>query len=110
MPDAAAATQQVLLRNRRQQPVELHLGTGVLVLAPGASAPVPAALLAVPQLAWMLAQGHVDQRPVPPPDLAAAAAAAARKPPAAAKKAPKAHPPAPPAAPQARGRRRAHQP
>jgi hypothetical protein len=49
MPD-----ETVRLCNRRQQPVELHLPTGVLVLPPAGEALVPRAVLETPQVSWLL--------------------------------------------------------
>ncbi len=56
---------QVLLRNRRAQPVELHLPGGVCVLGPDGQIAIDAALLVMPQLAWLLAQKVLDTGPAP---------------------------------------------
>ena len=69
------AEPQVLLRNRRAQPVELHLPSGVCVLGPDGQTMIDAALLVMPQLAWLLANKALDTGPAA--DLAEAATAAA---------------------------------
>ena len=102
---------QVLLRNRRDQPVELHLPGGVQVLAPHAQLCVDASLLDTPQLAWLLSHKALDAAPAAPaapPSVVPTAppAAAARREPAARPAVPKA---APVAAAPARGKRRASQ-
>jgi hypothetical protein len=57
--------QAVRLRNCRQQPVELHLPYGVIVLPPGGEAVVPASLLATtPQLAWLVDRGKLSTEPL----------------------------------------------
>ena len=65
----------VRLRNRRQQPVELHLPSGVLVLPPGGEAQVARSVLAAPQVALLIARHALDTAPQPEaaaPDAAAA--------------------------------------
>jgi len=71
MPDApravtAAPAPTVRLVNRRNQPVELHLGTDVRVLLPGAATAVDANQLATPQLAWLVAQRALVVQAAPP--------------------------------------------
>jgi hypothetical protein len=44
----------VRLRNRRQQPVEVHLPYGVIVLPPGGDAVVSSSALATPQLSYLV--------------------------------------------------------
>lgn len=63
-----AAPGQLLLRNRRAQPVELHLPGGVLVLPPLGQALVNAACIELPQLAWLLARKAVDASTASPDD------------------------------------------
>jgi hypothetical protein len=46
----------VRLRNRRQQPVELHLPHGVLVLPPAGDALVSPSVLTTPQVSWLLSR------------------------------------------------------
>ncbi len=65
---------RVLLRNRRAQPVELHLPGGVLVLPPRGERAVPGSCLEHPQLAWLLARKALDTRALPAPPPAPAAA------------------------------------
>lgn len=96
---------QVLLRNRRDQPVELHLPGGVQVLAPHGQLCVDASLRDTPQVTWLLSKKALDAAPTAAAALVVAPAAAAAKPKAAARPAvPKA---APVAAAPARGKRRA---
>ncbi len=97
----------VRLRNRRQQPVELHLPGGVLVLPPHGETLVAPSMLATPQLAWLVARKALAAEPEPAtaatPDPAPATnpeAPAATAPPAVAR----------PRARTARDRRRAPKP
>lgn len=75
------ASERVRLINTRSQPVELHLGSSVHVLASGQSVELDAAALAAPQLAHLLARKALAVRSATPSeaDQAAAIATTPRK-------------------------------
>ena len=101
MPEAT-----VLLRNRRDQPVELHLPGGVQVLAPHGQLCVEASLLNTPQVAWLLSTKALGTAPTAAAEpVVAPVTTAARARPAARPKVPKVAPVA--AAPAPRKRRTA---
>lgn len=71
MPEApgttpAAPVPAVTLVNRRSQPVELHFGSVVRVLMPGARTAVDATQLATPQVAWLIARKVLVVQATPP--------------------------------------------
>lgn len=72
--------ERVRLINPRAQPVELHLGSTVHVLAAGQGIELDAASLALPQLAYLLGRKALAVRSVPPPQPPAKAAGAATTP------------------------------
>ncbi|SFK33720.1 hypothetical protein [Lysobacter sp. cf310] len=67
------ASERVRLINTRSQPVELHLGSSVHVLAAGQSLELDAAALASPQLTYLLDRKALAVRSATPPEAAEAA-------------------------------------
>lgn len=73
------------IRNRLPQPLELHLGSGTVVIGPYAEAAVDDGAGALPQIQALAQRGHLsvrEQAAEPPPAATAAAPPKARaKPP-----------------------------
>ena len=67
------ASERIRLINTRSQPVELHLGGSVHVLAAGQSLELDAAALASPQLTYLLDRKALTVRSTTPPEAAEAA-------------------------------------
>lgn len=76
----AKAPSRVRLLNCRNQPVEIHLGGDVVVLAAGQDHELDAAALLQPQLAYLVRSKALALREVPPPEANAATTGTATTP------------------------------
>ncbi len=79
MPEDTTPARARLI-NLRAQPVELHLGRDVRALGAGESIEIEASVLALPQLAYLVARRAIAVRPVAPPARQEKAASTPRKP------------------------------